>query len=275
MFINAYGASLGYGIPLSEFMRVDVGVTLSEYELMASFNSTDYVREWVQNPDHGRTFERFDPADPFSQLWGVEFRLVELNTGFAWDTRNRAIFPTRGSRRGVSFDIAVPPGDVTYFMGTLFNHTFIPVGREGVFSSRVEGTAGRGYADTVGLPPYRFIFAGGPQSVRGYRENWLGPQDASGFPVGGNVRIVGQFELMIPPPMERLRNATRVGVFFDVGNVFLGRDDVSLDELRMSTGLAATWLAPVGAIRISYAYPLNNKPDDRLERFQFTLGTAF
>jgi outer membrane protein insertion porin family len=35
------------------------------------------------------------------------------------------------------------------------------------------------------------------------------------------------------------------------------------------------WISPVGPLKLSYAKPLNAKPGDRLERFQFQMGTGF
>ncbi|MCA1799237.1 MAG: outer membrane protein assembly factor BamA [Xanthomonadaceae bacterium] len=275
MFINTWGGNIGFGIPLSEFMFINVGATLAQHELIASFNSTPYLQAWVRNPNHGENFENLFPDNPLANVSGTRFRTIELNLGWSRDTRNRAIFPSAGSRLGVSGEISVPPSEISYYMGTLFNHSYWTLRGDTVLSFRTELTAGRGYRDTSGLPPYKFVFAGGPESIRGYRENWLGPQDDAGFPVGGNVRMFSQIEIMIPPPSEKLRNSSRIGLFVDAGNVFQGRDSVSFDEMRMSAGLAATWLAPIGAMKISYAVPLNDKPGDRLERLQFSIGSAF
>jgi outer membrane protein insertion porin family len=48
------------------------------------------------------------------------------------------------------------------------------------------------WASTTALPPYLNYFAGGPDSVRGYRESRLGPRDNIGIgnPYGGNLRVV-------------------------------------------------------------------------------------
>ena len=46
-------------------------------------------------------------------------------------------------------------------------------------------------------------------------------------------------------------------------------------QLRFSTGLGVSWISPVGPLKLSYAKPLNPKPGDRLERFQFQMGTGF
>ncbi len=140
-------------------------------------------------------------------------------------------------------------------------------------------------------------FAGGPDSIRGYRESRLGPRDNIGIgnPFGGNFRVVNRLELNFPVP-EKWSNAARVAWFYDLGNVFytgnkvpfLGYDGItpvnyhfSYDNLKRSTGLAVQWLAPLGLFRFSYAIPLNAYPGDivrfgdETERFQFSIGQAF
>ena len=77
--------------------------------------------------------------------------------------------------------------------------------------------------DTTALPPYRQYFAGGPDSVRGFRESRLGPKDSFGRPYGGNIKTVAQTELLLPMP-EKWRNSARFSLFFDIGNVFSDQD---------------------------------------------------
>jgi outer membrane protein insertion porin family len=45
--------------------------------------------------------------------------------------------------------------------------------------------------------------------------------------------------------------------------------------LRYSTGLGVTWVSPLGPLRFSLGFPLNAKPDDKREVFQFQLGSVF
>jgi len=51
--------------------------------------------------------------------------------------------------------------------------------------------------------------------------------------------------------------------------------DFSLDEIRYSAGFSVQWLAPIGLFRVSYGFPLNDKPGDDTEGFQFSIGSAF
>jgi outer membrane protein insertion porin family len=155
--------------------------------------------------------------------------------------------------------------------------------------------------DTTSVPPYKRYFGGGPNSVRGYREGRLGPFDSLGNPYGGNLSLATQFELLLPVP-EQFAGKTRASLFFDGGNVFStdntpyiefdddgrpvvdddGRPvintdlyDFDISELRYSFGAAVEWLSPMGVFKFSYGFPLNDKDEDELESFQFSVGSAF
>ena len=64
----------------------------------------------------------------------------------------------------------------------------------------------------------------------------------------------------------------RISLFTDGGMVYGPGEKLDLGQLRYSAGLAFNWFSPVGPLSFSYAIPLNDKPGDRIESFQFTLG---
>ena len=57
-----------------------------------------------------------------------------------------------------------------------------------------------------------------------------------------------------------------MSAFVDFGNVYNGTQNFA-NELRVSTGVALLWRAPVGPISISYAFPLKKEDDDRDRQF--------
>ncbi|MGQ0836247.1 MAG: BamA/TamA family outer membrane protein, partial [Gammaproteobacteria bacterium] len=218
-----------------------------------------------------------------------------------FDTRNRALFATRGTRHSLSLAYAVPGGEVEYWVANYEFLQYVPLGSRFALSFNAELGYGEDIGDTTAMPPFRQFFGGGPDSVRGYRESRLGPKDSNANPYGGNLKVVGRTELILPMP-EKWQSMSRFSAFFDVGNVFstghvnfFGRDaipgvpssgtpidyDFSYDDLKQSTGIAVQWLAPLGIFRFSYAFPLNAEKsdgirfEDELERFQFSIGQAF
>jgi outer membrane protein insertion porin family len=149
------------------------------------------------------------------------------------------------------------------------------------------------YSQTLvasGLPFFENFYAGGARSVRGFRDNTLGPREAafgSSFlqPIGGSLKTIGSVEMFFPQLIKS--PAARVSAFVDVGNVYRDIDSFESSDLRASAGVALMWRAPVGPISISYAYPLRSQDTirdangnitqqgDELERLQFTFGGAF
>ena len=130
----------------------------------------------------------------------------------------------------------------------------------------------------TGLPFFENFYAGGTRSVRGFRDNTLGPRSEPiggylGQPLGGSLKTVGQIEMVFPKLFDS--KAARVSAFVDVGNVFNGANNFDAGELRASAGVALLWRAPVGPISISYAYPFKKKDGDEIERLQFTFGGGF
>ncbi len=130
----------------------------------------------------------------------------------------------------------------------------------------------------TGLPFFENFYAGGARSVRGFRDNTLGPREAafgSSYlqPLGGAVKTVGSLEMFFPKLFDS--PAARVSAFVDFGNVFTNVDSVNASEMRASTGIALMWRAPVGPISISYSFPMRKQDGDEIERLQFTFGGAF
>ncbi|WP_344760225.1 outer membrane protein assembly factor BamA [Luteimonas lutimaris] len=129
-----------------------------------------------------------------------------------------------------------------------------------------------------GLPFFENFYAGGARSVRGFRDNTLGPREAAANstylqPLGGSLKTVGSLEMFFPTLFDS--PAARISAFVDFGNVYKDVDAFDANELRVSTGVALMWRAPVGPISISYAFPLRQGDNDEVERLQFTFGGAF
>ena len=293
-------AGLNYAYPITEFQTLQYGVSLQDASLLTNnFGSALQAQQWVQQ--NGKSYSRTED-DGFGNIinfYGTRFKTAELLVGWAYDSRNRALFADRGTRGSVSVSYTAPGSDVEYYVANLEFLKYLPL--FGRFRLAFDAELGYGQAigDTTALPPFRQFFAGGPDSVRGYRESRLGPKDDFGNPYGGNMKVVGRTELIVPLP-EKFSTSARLSLFYDIGNVFstgnrvqftskLQADgtrtpvdyDFAYDKLKKSAGISVEWLAPLGLFRFSYAFPMNaDKGDlfryeDEVERFQFSIGQAF
>lgn len=278
-------ASLGieYGYPISEYTRLRAGVQLYDSRLLTNASSPFQSIRWVRLNGDSRVREVTG-----GELFETQFRSYELLLGWTYDSRNRVFFADRGSRHRIQLNYTVPGSSVEYYSASLDLLQYLPF----IGPTFIEWSGEIAYTDALGdtteVPPFKRYFGGGPGSVRGYREGWLGPLDTNQNPYGGNLELSSQLELIIPLRGEIART-TRFSLFFDAGNIFSTdttpffdrntgeplNNDFSFSELRYSTGISFQWLAPLGLFRFSYAFPLNDEPGDRTEGFQFTVGSAF
>ena len=283
------GATVDYSYPITEFQRVSLGLTYQHSELLSSTNSTQQAQDWVAN--NGNPF--IEDVGNGIVFFGTEFDTIELIAGWSYDSRNRSLFATRGTRQQLFLSAAIPGSDVEYYQAR-FNFTkYFPVTGRWIVRMNAELGISEALGETTAAPPYKQFYGGGPQSVRGYKESYLGPRDSFGRPYGGNMLVAGQLELIIPLP-DKFASQARASIFYDVGNVFNSGEVAftdklgspieykpDFDELRTSVGVGVQWLAPLGLFRFSYAYPLNPYSGndryygDEIERFQFSIGQAF
>jgi len=299
-------ATIEYGYPITEFQGLRFGLVAQMSDLVVNpRGSAAEAVDWVRS--NGNPYSRVistdvtnpdceNPDPTTTCLFGTKFNTLELMTGWFYDSRNRAIFADRGMKHSLSVSVAAPGSEVNYYVVNYDFLQLLPISKR--WTVALSGELGFGQAlgkDTTALPPYRQFFAGGPDSIRGFSESRLGPKDSFGNPYGGNMKVIGRAELLFPVP-QKWRASTRMGLFYDIGNVFsqgagihfVGRDGVTpvdykfdYNELKQSAGIAVQWLAPLGVFRFSYGMPLNEyKGDavrypDQVERFQFTIGGAF
>lgn len=295
--------SLGvdYGYPITEFQGLRLGLSIQRSSLITGEGSAAQAREWVRN--NGTVRQQIVPEQDFgngfifpaTSLEKTTFNTYELTAGWSYDSRNRAIFADRGMRHILAVNYTLPGSDVEYASLSYDALQFVPLFGRWALALGLELGYTKELGDTTAPPPYRNFFAGGPDTVRGFRESRLGPKDSFGNPYGGNLKVSGRVELLIPTP-EKFRASAQGTVFFDIGNVFMTGDaytftgldgvtpvdyDFDYANLRQSVGVAVQWLAPLGVFRFSYALPLNTFRGDGIrfpdeeERFQFTIGQAF
>jgi outer membrane protein insertion porin family len=254
---KATGAGVNFGIPLTEYDSVRLGVTFENTEL--TINPAIAPPRYVQ----------------FVNQFGEVTDTLRVTTGYTRDSRDSITYPTRGWLTDVLFEVGIPPGDLQYYRASLRQQFFFTPERLPWLTFMLNGELGYadGYNDKP-LPFFKNFYAGGVGSVRGFEAASLGPRDINGDALGGNRRVVGNMEFLFPMPGLKDKSV-RLGTFLDAGNVWGPLQDVQGSDLRVSTGLAVSWDSPVGPLRFSYAYPIKSEDFDKVERFQFQLGGAF
>ena len=168
---------------------------------------TNYIVEPVRlteftDPDTGTVYPITDATiAPLSNLPASAFREVEpgfldkegnqfddLTLTLGWSRNNLlrpGLFATGGNQQSATFEFAVPGSDLSFYRLSLFAETYLPVNRALSFLSSewlLHLKANIGYGDAYGssqqLPFYRNYYAGGLNTVRGFRTNTLGPRSS-------------------------------------------------------------------------------------------------
>ncbi|MGH8371517.1 MAG: outer membrane protein assembly factor BamA [Gammaproteobacteria bacterium] len=283
---KTFGGQMSFNIPLSEYSAWGVGFTYSHNQLTSQIGTSNEIISFLQDPANGKVFYLQQACqDPFRGFTfyclmpGLQYNTLESQLSFVHDTRNRVIFPDDGARESISLTTAIPGGDLRYYILQYNQLAFIPLFKGFIYGINGELDYGAPYGKTTQYPPFKNFFAGGPDTVRGWQPGTLGPYDSNGYyPLGGQAMAFMQNELILPHFGSKAGSESgsgRYAFFVDAGNVFHNPGDFRWRDLRLSAGLTATFLTPLGAMKFSYAFPLNPKPGDKTERFQFTLGTYY
>ncbi|MBU2862409.1 outer membrane protein assembly factor BamA [Reinekea forsetii] len=274
---NAAGGRVTLGYPLSENQRVSYGVGLANEELFLS--------------DTLATQEMLD----FREANGDVYSNVTTKFGWNYNTLNGSIKADKGRFASANIEVAVPPGDLSYFRSTFNAQQFVHFDKNLALRFHTDLGYGGGLGDSGLLPFYKNFYAGGSRSVRGYQQGGLGPlgtpqTDESGTeltdpsPIGGNIKVEYGVDFIIPTPIVSNQNAYRTSLFIDAGNVFTDQcattntrceSGILWDEIRYSAGVDFTWITPIAPLSFSYAWPLNNKPDDYVTNFSFNIGISY
>jgi len=254
--LDELGFRLGTGIPISEFNKIDLAVTPKQTEFTAGAGASQEVQD-------------------FETETGGEYTTYTLTAGWSNDTRDNFLLPSKGSLISLVGDVTTPGSDLTFYRLTFRYQQLFDLTRLFALRFDTEIGYGDGYGDITELPLTENYFAGGIRSVRAYEANTLGPRDSLGDPIGGDRKLTGTVELILPLPFIRDSKAFRITTFVDAGNVYGPGQNFEFSEMRASAGVSGIWISPFGPLTISLGWPFNDQPGDDIQNFQFTLGTAF
>jgi outer membrane protein insertion porin family len=248
------GFGVRFGVPITEFDRIFYGFAFEKTEIGLFENSPQRYIDFVNE------FGDITDAYPVTASW-------------ARDKRDSVIYTTAGTLQRLGTEVSVPLGDLSYYRLTYRLQWYYPLLRSVSSLVQTRLGVGDGY-NNQDLPFYKNFFAGGVNTVRGYSAASLGPKDADGNALGGEIQVINNFELLFPFPGLGKDQSIRLATFIDMGMVGDTFDYLS-EEMRYSAGLSFNWFSPVGPLKLVFAYPINDQPGDETERFQFTFGSVF
>ena len=249
------GATVRFGVPFSEFDTVFFGLGFEQTRIAGKVTNKTYK--------------------DYAARYGNNSTAIPLTLGWARDDRDSAISPTSGKFQRVNLEWSIA-GDVRYLRANLQYQQYFAITNR--FTLGLNGELGWG--EGIGGKPYpifKNFFGGGLGSVRVFEQGSLGNVDVTNNYIGGNRKLNVNAELYVPVPGGGNDKSLRLFGFMDAGNVWSDTEKFLGDYggLRASAGIGLSWISPVGPLKVSWGSPLRRMPTDRIEKFQFQIGTAF
>ena len=267
---NVYEASVIYGIPLSQDKNV-----VNKAQLGYGYQGT-LVNLQRASPTQQVT--------AFVNANGRNFQQIELISGITRDSRDRAIFPTRGMQQSLGVTLFLPVGhNLSYYQAMYTTRGYLPLIGAFILSGKGQLGYGNSFQGINNYPFFKNYYTGGPDTVRGFQSSSLGPKGSDARATGGNELVNASVGLIFP---NYLNDNLRTSFFVDAGQVYNSFDNRKYSgsgsgPIRYSVGIEADVLTPMGMIEVSLAKPLNFKKGadrrwgDLEEPFQFSLGANF
>ena len=182
-----------------------------------------------------------DPLDPFL----LDVQIGHFTSSLFVDRRDDPFNATRGWFASISAErlsLFASDSDSVKLLSSYYHYQ--PLGR---FTAASAVRAGMSFVDPL-LFSERF-FAGGADTVRGYAQNTLGPQDFGRAASGGNALLVLNQELRAP-----LYKWLKGVVFVDAGNVYLAKRP-TFSDLQIGYGAGIRLDTPFSILRVDFAVP--------------------
>ena len=251
--IGTTGGTVRWGVPFTEFDTIFFGVGVESTDITLPQSSP---------------FRYIDYVNRFGSSAGALLGTI----GWSRDNRDNILTPNRGHFQRAFLEFGTPALDLQYYKLTYQYQQFQPLTNKFTLAFNGQAGYGGGY-EGKDFPLFKNFFVGGIGSVRGFEAGSLGPRDVNGDPLGGVKELNGSIEALatLPGADRSLR-----GLFFvDAGNVWGSSQGIHFADLRAAAGAGIAWISPIGPLKLSLAQPVRSQPGDRVQRFQFQIGTGF
>jgi outer membrane protein insertion porin family len=256
------GVSVKFGVPFSEQDTVFFGVGVEQTRI---------------EPGTGLPLA----YQTYSNTFGESSTSLPLTIGWSRDGRDSALVPTEGRLQKFNTELGVA-GDTRYVKTNYQIQQYFPLTKQYTLALNAELGYGKGLGGRP-YPLFKNFYGGGLGSVRGFDQGTLGPTSPilSGpsagqqVNIGGNRSVSLNAEFITPFPGAGNDRTLRMFGFFDVGNVYGEGQKLTFSEMRASVGIGVSWISPIGPLRFAFANPVRKFTGDRIQKFQFQIGTSF
>ncbi len=263
-----------------QFQRVDLSTL--EFDMdrlgLASLLSRRLGSSWAVSFGHTVFQEDLDNVTPGAILGPEESGVVALSflSGtLGYDDRDDPLTPREGFASSLEWKLASDAiGSDANFGGVQGRAAYVfpfSIGEHRFgLANNVRAGSQWTFGETNVVPISQRYYLGGRTTVRGFRENSLGPRAEDGAVLGGDLLAQTNTELRYyPEPLLSLH------LFLDTGSLTLRDVGFELDEWRASAGIGFRYLSPIGPIGFDLGRPLDERSGEPSIRLHFSVGSLF
>ncbi|MFH1459802.1 MAG: outer membrane protein assembly factor BamA [Candidatus Omnitrophota bacterium] len=200
--------------------------------------------------------------------------ISSLTASISHDSRDNIYNPTKGSYNDFSCEYGggFLGADKDFVKYQTTDSIYFQIGQKSVLELKTRGGLVEAFDYSQDVPVYERFYAGGANTIRGYKERRVGPEGEYGDPIGGRILAVFNAEWTY-----KLAKNLKWAFFYDLGNVWPNLNEFHWDNLKLkaSIGTGFRVKTPLGPIRLDYGYALNPKEGDSRGRFHFSMSHEF
>ena len=265
-----WGGTVRLGIPITDTITTGLNYTFTRSTLYSvGANASAAIKEGV-------------PGFPNANSSTYDTSSVGYST--AYDTRDNTKLPTSGIYSVVKQDFAGLGGDAAYVRTATDVRGYVPL-TDGIV---LGGHLGGGYIGGYGGQDVRLLdlYYRGNETVRGFAPGGIGPRDGNSLnqdALGGKAFYSSSVEVRTPVPFAPASLGLSAVGFVDAGSLFSANKTASalpgLTENsaapRISAGVGLVWDSPLGPLQTSYGFALSKQAGDKIQPFNFGVGSGF
>ncbi|MBM3300927.1 MAG: BamA/TamA family outer membrane protein, partial [Deltaproteobacteria bacterium] len=254
---DGFSANLSYPLYGAWSMTSGIGrdsSKLTQFEKVFALSVVDYYRRYNTSAQ---------------KYMNIAENYVSL--GIGRDTRIGTVIPRGGTKISIGTRLSGFGGDVAmsrYFTEAIY---YYPIYWKAIVKLRAHGTI-LAESGKEPIPFDRRIVLGGIQTIRGYQQGEIGPQDRFGNIIGGDRALFGNVECLFP--LVETMNLNGV-VFFDAGNAWNAVKAPMVEEVKAGYGVGVRWMSPMGPIRLEYGWKISPRRGEEKGAWAFAMGQLF
>lgn len=203
----------------------------------------------------------------------VKTNIRSLILSSIYDSRNNLFDPSKGLFLEWKNEVAGAflRSSSSFFRSTIETKYFHPLSKSAVLATAMK----IGWINILGgakdVPLNEKFYAGGPETLRAFDFQKVGPLGENNVPIGGKFQLVlNAFELR-----QSIYKWIGMVAFLDAGNVWTDSEQFDFSDLRLSPGMGIRLSTPIGLARVDIGFNVKPKPGEPRSNIYFSMGQAF